>query len=89
VSGAAAGSAEVDEVKAATTARTTAEETRITESCCMIKDDSRRTAGFYVLKMLLYEIQLAWSYCQQRGISAMPADCQPRSISYLMRGALL
>jgi hypothetical protein len=64
VSGAAAGLAEIDEAKAATTTRTIAEETRIIcESYDLGSDgfgeDGRRTAGFYVLKILLFEIQLA------------------------------
>ncbi|KIK43339.1 hypothetical protein CY34DRAFT_717222 [Suillus luteus UH-Slu-Lm8-n1] len=57
VSGVAAGLAKVDEAKAATTARTIEEETRIIcESCDLgsddFEEDSRRTAGFYVLKTL-------------------------------------
>lgn len=53
MSGAAAGLAEVDEAKATTTARTTAEETRIIESCDIMKEDSRRTAGFLCAKNIV------------------------------------
>jgi hypothetical protein len=52
---AVSGAAEVDEAKAATTARTIAEETRIICASCDLgpdgfEDDSRRTAGFYVAR---------------------------------------
>lgn len=82
VSGAAAGLAEVDEAKAATTARAIEEETRIICELCDLGsddfEDSRRTAGFYVLKYCYMKFVLGGcAFKQMRAWSAMPADCQP------------
>jgi hypothetical protein len=90
VSGAAAGLAEVDEAKAATTARAIEEETRIICELCDLGsddfEDSRRTAGFYVLKYCYMKFVLGGcAFKQMRAWSAMPADCQPRSINNWVR----
>jgi hypothetical protein len=84
VSGAAAGLAEVDEAKAATTARTIVEETRIVcESCDLgpddFEEDSRRTAGFYVLKNCYMKFILGRSCFQIDGHIFQCQQIAPRS----------
>lgn len=93
MSGTAAGLAEVDETKAATTARTIAEETRIVcESCDLRSDDfeedsgTRRTAGLYAIKILLYEIHLRWLYFHALLNEFMiPISCQlvPKALNIM------